>query len=350
MKLLIVVDMITGGASNVAQILALHYAKKGEEVVLMFAKKSKVVPKYDLTGVTIIEAEEKFRFLSDIRMILKYRKLIKKIGPNIIISFLNTVSPAILFSQIMRSVPVIVSERSDPFKNTNKIGRKILRYLSYYRADLITVQFDVFKRFHKAAFKMNKIVTIPNMILPPKRKKDTEHIRSRVSFVTFATLSEVKRLGLMIKLFAKIHQRCPDTELNIYGEGPERGYLEDLVSELNLKSAIYLKGYVSDSHKYLAENDIYLMTSVREGFPNSLGEAMATGLPSVSFKCHDGLVELIQHGINGYLVNEGDIDNFCSYSEQLVREPLKRIEMGQAAARIDKYEYCKTMRIYSVKH
>ena len=347
MRILIAVDAITGGAGNVAQILATYYAKRGEDVYLMFSKKKTFDSKYDLNKITIIEAQQFFSNFSLLKTIIHYNKLIKEISPDIIISFLNTVSPPILLSQIMTSIPIIVSERSDPYNNTPQIKRKILRYISYKRASLITVQFDVFKKFNKNAYRKNKIVTIPNMILAPPNTKDYKIRSTKVSFVTFATLYHVKRLDLMIKLFSRIHKTCPNTELNIYGSGIDEEYLKALIKKLKLENVINLKGHVNNSHKYLSQNDIYLMTSVREGFPNALSEAMATGLPSISFKCHDGLSELIQNGINGYLIEEGDSDKFCELSEQLVINSSKRMKMGKAASeKIKKYDYDKIMSIW----
>ena len=185
------------------------------------------------------------------------------------------------------------------------------------------------------------------MILTPPNTKDYSIKSPKVSFVTFATMYHVKRLDLMIKLFSIIHKNCPNTELNIYGKGVDEGYLRTLIKSLNLGKVVFLKGHVFNSHDYLSQNDIYLMTSVREGFPNALSEAMAVGLPSISFKCHDGLSELIQNGINGYLIEEGDFDKFCKLSQQLVMDSSKRMKMGEAAAKkVKRYDYDKIMSIW----
>ena len=95
------------------------------------------------------------------------------------------------------------------------------------------------------------------------------------------------------------------------------------------------------------------MTSSREGFPNSLSEAMSTGLPSVSFKCHDGLEELILNGQNGFLVDEENVDAFIRTSLSLVKNPLLRKEIGlKAIESTKKYNSNKVFAIWDdlIKH
>ncbi|MCE5345942.1 MAG: glycosyltransferase [Bacteroidales bacterium] len=347
MKILISVDAVTGGAGNVAQILALHYAKRGEEVYLMFYHKKTTDSRYDLNKIHIIEQKKFNTTIPLINSVFHLNKLINEISPSIIISFLNTISPPILLSQLATKIPIIVSERSDPYNNTPHFKNKLLRYISYKRANLITVQFDVFKLFDKAAFRKGKVITIPNMILSPQKTKDYSYKTDIICFATIATLYSVKRLELMIELFSLINKRCPNTKLNIYGKGVDESKLKDLIIKKDLGNFVFLNGFINNVYDHLSENDIYLMTSIREGFPNSLSEAMAVGLPSVSFKCHEGLSELIQHNVNGYLIEEGDYDNFCEIAIQLVNNFSLRKQIGEMAAlSVKKYGYDKIMKMW----
>lgn len=355
MKILIAVDGLTGGAGNIAQIISEYYVNKGEEVYL-FLRSKRVKSRYNLNNVHIVGEQNHSSLRTYHKEILYLNRLIKSISPDIIVSFLSAISPQILFSQWFTTIPIIVSERSNPFTNTPKRRYKLIRYVSYWRADLITVQFEVFKFFNKSALRKGKIIVTPNMILSSTIKKNNYTPSTKISFVTCSSLFSVKRIDLMIKLFSEIHIKFPETELNIYGKGiNEReqssknklSFLKNLISELNLTDAVKFKGHVSNIYECLVKNDIYLMTSEREGFPNALSEALSVGLPSISFKCHDGLSELIQNGENGYLINEGDHKSFVDTALNLIRNHSLRKQIGEKAIQsIKTYDYNKIMAIW----
>ena len=113
------------------------------------------------------------------------------------------------------------------------------------------------------AYRRKKVYVIPNMILSSSVNKDYNTISKKISFVTFATLYHVKRLNLMIRLFARVHEKYPNTELNIYGKGKDKEYLENLIKELQLEKSVSLKGHVTNSHECLSQNDIYLMCKIK---------------------------------------------------------------------------------------
>ena len=102
-----------------------------------------------------------------------------------------------------------------------------------------------------------------------------------------------------------------DLTLDIWGDGPEKEHLQKLILTERMENNVFLRGNTKQVHQKLAEADIYLLTSFQEGFPNALSEAMTVGLPSVSFHCHSGMDELVQDGVNGFLVEPEDADAFC---------------------------------------
>jgi glycosyltransferase involved in cell wall biosynthesis len=90
------------------------------------------------------------------------------------------------------------------------------------------------------------------------------------------------------------------------------------------------------------------MTSLREGFPNALSEAMAVGLPSIAIKCHEGLAELIQDGKNGFLIEEGNEDRFVEVAMTLIEDESLRESIGiRAAKSTEKYNYNKIVSIWN---
>ena len=86
--------------------------------------------------------------------------------------------------------------------------------------------------------------------------------------------------------------------------------------------------------KFLSESSIYALTSDIEGFPNALCEAMAHGLACISFDCVAGPGDIIRHGENGILIEEGDTDRFVSELDRLIQDKDLRMRLGREAEKI----------------
>src|SRR5690606_34820421 len=115
----------------------------------------------------------------------------------------------------------------------------------------------------------------------------------------------------LIKAFRRVAAAHPTARLIIVGDGEEKRKLRKMIRKSNLSSHIKLKGHVAHNEltKLLRRADIFCLPSVttkdgnQEGIPNSIKEAMATGLPIVSTK-HGGIPELVEHEKEGLLVKE----------------------------------------------
>lgn len=95
-------------------------------------------------------------------------------------------------------------------------------------------------------------------------------------------------------------------QLYIIGEGPDRPYLEYMLRDLSLESNVQLVGSKSHTEirSYMETTDLYVQSSIAEGFPNAVAEAMLANIPVVATDC-GGVSEIIQHGVNGYLSKVG---------------------------------------------
>lgn len=342
MRILIVADKLTGGAGNVAQQLAYCFSKREGNTVFLLIDASGN-PKYDLSRVHIIDRKiVPVKLNNPIRKIRRYISSSQELGntinscnADVILSFLNSISPEVLISQWHTKTPIIVSERSNPYMEWAKTSR-ILRmkwWLSYRRADMIVYQFRCFEPFFKYAYQQNKTCVIPNMIVESStvEKDDDEKTHNPVKFATIATLYPVKRIGLMIDIFAKLLAKYPNIELNIYGDGPDRAGLERQAKNLGIERNVCFHGHIVDTIEALRKNDVLLMTSEREGFPNVVLEAMEAAVPTVMFKCHEGLKELIKEGTTGFLIEQDDVTAFIERLEYLIQNPQVIDELGKNA-------------------
>lgn len=175
-----------------------------------------------------------------------------------------------------------------------------------------------------------QITSIPNAISWPIGEPSplTDEV-----IVAAGRLSEEKAYGRMIDAYAPVARERPDWQLHIYGIGPERPSLRQRIRGHRIGGQVKLKGYTKEMPRVLGQASGYAMSSLHEGFPMVLLEAMASGLPMVAFDCPRGPAELIDHGRNGWLVKDGDLPAYTEALFALIDDPHRRAGMGAAAWR-----------------
>lgn len=114
----------------------------------------------------------------------------------------------------------------------------------------------------------------------------------------------------------------------ICGVGPERENLEELAKELGVENQIHFLGFRSDVKELMAASDIFLFTTLQEGMPRSMMEAMATGLPCVASAIR-GNVDLIENGENGYVCAAKDVEAFSKAISKLAQSKELREEISK---------------------
>jgi colanic acid/amylovoran biosynthesis glycosyltransferase len=152
-------------------------------------------------------------------------------------------------------------------------------------------------------------------------------------------LIEKKGLGLTLQAFSAFARSHPKAHLTIAGEGPLRSSLEKMVVDLQLTGKVQFTGFVQqtallalyqNSHLFLHPSE-QTPDGNREGVPNSMLEAMATGLPCIATR-HGGIPEAITHLESGILVGESDLAGIKNWLESLVEDDQLRESLGQRAA------------------
>lgn len=118
-------------------------------------------------------------------------------------------------------------------------------------------------------------------------------------------LAREKDFPSLLRAFASLRAERP-ARLIVLGEGPLRPQLEAYARELGVERDVDLPGFVSNPFAYMGHADAYALTSLREGLPNALIQAMACGCPVVSTDCPGGVREILEDGRVGRLVPVGD--------------------------------------------
>lgn len=150
------------------------------------------------------------------------------------------------------------------------------------------------------------------------------------------------------RLIAAWHQVCQhvdDWKLHLVGDGELREELQQQIEALNLKDKVILGKAETDMLTVYKNASVLAMSSRYEGLPMVLLEAQAAGLPIVSFQCKCGPKDVIADGVDGFLVNEGDVDALAEKLMKLMNDEALRKKMGAAAfERSERYAEDRIMK------
>ncbi len=136
----------------------------------------------------------------------------------------------------------------------------------------------------------------------------------------------------LIRAMPRILQQHPRTRLWIIGDGPELERLTKEVVDLGLGRSVMLLGGRNDVAELLPNAHVYVTGTEREGLGLAVAEGMAAQLPAVGFRV-SGIVDIIEHGENGLLVPDDDLDGFADAVGELLADPERRAMLGAAGYR-----------------
>lgn len=170
-----------------------------------------------------------------------------------------------------------------------------------------------------------RVATIPNAYasrVPVPSDLD------RPVVVAAGVLVPNKGFDRLVRAFAPLRLSHPGWQLHIYGRGRERPVLQELIDELGLADTVVLQGFDRGFDDRLREASVFALSSHYESFSLVLLEAMAAGVPVISFDCPNGPRHLVEDGRNGLLVPDGDIPGYTRSLQRLADEPETRELMG----------------------
>lgn len=181
---------------------------------------------------------------------------------------------------------------------------------------------------------VNNVCVIPNMITiqPPKT---IDYSSKRV--IAVGRYSHQKGFDMLIKAWGRLSMNYIDWHLYIYGNEDRLPY-EEIARIEKCQDTCHCMPVTEDIAAEYGKSSIFVMSSRYEGMPLALIEAMSSGLACVSFDCPTGPSEIINDGIDGFLVKNGDIDDLTSKIEVLISDESLRSKMGiKAKHNIERY-------------
>lgn len=303
------------------------------ELHLLLIGKERLI-KYPLPDAAIIHSPKwvfnnKIRTLHTIKTLFFIRSTILKIQPDTILSFGEMWNNLVLVSLIGTNYPVYVSDRSTPNKNLGSI-QNYLRNRMYPKALGFIAQTE------KAAQVAQRLGWNKNIriIGNPVPALDLG-VPEGKSILTVGRLIKTKNVDRLINIFSNLQGNFPEWKLCVVGGNAAGGHilehLQAQVEQDNLQHFVQLEGEKSNVKDYLKKSEIFAFTSTSEGFPNALAEAMSAGLAVIAYDCMAGPSDLIDNGVNGFLIPEGNESLFEQKLSELLANESLRASFGAAA-------------------
>lgn len=268
------------------------------------------------------------------------RKHLKRIHPDVILSYGEWFNPFVILSTRFLQIPLYVLDRMGPQMVMDSLVTNARKAL-YRLADGIIVQTNVAASIVKKNTRAKNIAVIPN----PVNVINARISNNRQRIVTLGRLSQEKGHKVLLHAFSRLRNK--NWTLHIIGDGPERKQLEEEALTLGVAESVIFYGHVRDFSSILGESDIFVLPSYLEGYPNALLEAMSVPLPCISSDCIAGPSDIIRNGGNGILVKPGDIDDLARAMNLLVENENLRKELAAEAYLIrDTHSFDKIARQY----
>jgi glycosyltransferase involved in cell wall biosynthesis len=276
--------------------------------------------------------------LANLGRVVALRRTLSKSRPEVVLSFCDSTNVLTLASTIGWSVPVVVSERSDPAAQRLARPWQWLRQRLYRKAARVIVLTEAAARIVAPWCSTPPIVIASAVDSPPDpvHESDVDLVKAPTGgrppiVLGIGRLEIEKGFDQLLIAFATVAARHPDWRLVIYGEGSLRGELERLRDGLGLRDRVDLPGWVRPIWPAIRGGELFVLPSRYEGFPSALLEAMACGLASVAFACPSGPSAIIRDGVDGLLVPPGDTDALAIAIDKCIGDPVLRVELGRAA-------------------
>ncbi|MGY8913728.1 MAG: glycosyltransferase family 4 protein [Flavobacteriales bacterium] len=237
--------------------------------------------------------------------IRKLVKLLKTIEAEVVISFMYTSNIYTILAAKWVGIPSIGCERSNHAVFRLPRIQEHLRKFSYQYLSKLVVQTQGNQKYYEGIMPARKITIIPNAVsesLQPQRQLP-QNLEEKI-ILNVGSFKNGKAQDLLIRAFAQINN--PAWRLVFIGQGPNLEKFKVLANKLAVGDQIDFLGTQKDIATYYNKASLFVFTSEHEGFPNALLEALYFGLPCISTNCPHGPADLIEDGLNGFLVPVGN--------------------------------------------
>ncbi len=296
-----------GGMERQLLSIASGFIERGHSVTVITLDSApaepffKSDPRISYKSISIGDSQIKATLLERFQRQKEVFEILGAIEIDVIVAFMTGSFWFAAIPAKLRRTPIILAERNGPSIYTRTRVRRIRHviFASMLLANAITVQFESYKKSYPVYLR-KRIVTISNRIAVfGERKRIT---RDAFTYLFAGRLSNQKQVNELVTAFVEFHKKYKNARLEIYGKGEQSSNLDKIIRDNSAGGFISMHAPVKDISLAMSAADVMIAPSLWEGFPNSVAEALAHGVPVGGFTDCEGIRDLISDGTNGWLI------------------------------------------------
>lgn len=281
-----------------------------------------------------------------LRGLFLVRRAVSRTRPDLVLAFDGPVNTRTLMACLGLRVPLVVMEQAHPGYYHFGAFWERWRDRLYPRAAAVANLTRAAGEWCAERFGPGLYPVIHNPVYPVSLRAELDH-PGPYRIITGARMVEQKRLDLLIEAFFRVAGKHPQWSLVIYGDGPLRPELEQMVAEKGLRERVHMPGWTARMSEEMANSDLFALSSAYEGFGNVIAESLAVGVPVVSFDCPSGPGDIIRHGVDGLLARPMDPQDLADCLDRVMGDKDLRLRMGARAVEVlERFPMSRTLELW----
>ncbi len=343
-KIIFVIPSLAGGGAERAFLNILKHIdrKRFRPMVVTFSPEN-AYPGEIPSGIENI-CLYKRNSLDFLRLVHTLSRIIRVERPEAVVSFLDYANYLTILAVKLsgRKTRVVISEQTNltkslPNSRFGLIKRRIITRLypkaSYVVAVSGGLKKDLCENYNVSPAKCRVIFNSADINrIRRKAAEEIDHpwFREDVPVITACgRLAPAKNYPMLLKSMKRVLKET-EARLFVLGAGEKESQLKNLAKELGIDKSVFFAGFRRNPHKYIAGADIFVLSSLWEGFANVIVEAMACGVPVISTRCPYGPDEIITDGANGLLTPPGNENALAEALLRLLRDESLKKRLAEA--------------------
>lgn len=344
---IVVYSLKGGGAERVAANLANAWVERGHDVGITLLSAPTPGDYATAPAVEIFSAGpggssgNLFNALiANTRKLIALRRRIASVRPDV--TFAVMADSCVLVALTCVGLPTITvgCEHNNPPLSINGPVWKLLRRLLYRLLDCVVVLTSGADDWILKNVPSRQVAVIPNAVSWPvpatgvPTDPDSLIAPDRKLFLASGRMVPAKGFDMMLDTFSTVSEALPDWDLAIMGDGPDRPALEAQRERLGLAGRVHMVGRIGNVADWYRRASVFVMSSRFEGLPMVMLEAMAGGLPAVSFDFNYGPRDIIRPDVDGVITPAGDTQALAGAMIALAQDDARRAALAARAVEV----------------
>jgi len=336
-----------GGQERQLYYIATQIARHGFKVTVVACERSgQFIPIYERSRLSVDYLDVPFSKPRALHLITSLCNTIRRVRPDIVVSRSWNTNILVALSGLItqRKTVLFVTGSIGSTTTYNSLQRRLRRWIMSMSQRIVCVSEGSLICFQDIfAISSNKLCVVHNGVdidyistLAREYSFDDSPVERTdgINILFVGRLERRKGLDILLEAISIIRLTEPELSeqiaVRIIGGG-NRDIYETLCDDLQITSSVEFLGELPNPYGYMAHSDMFVLPSRTEGFPNVLLEAMALGMPAIASDCKSGPNEVIDHSINGWLVEPENPDILADAMIHLIKHPELRNCLGMNA-------------------